>query len=110
MVTLNCKESMFTNQFKKFLVNLVIKRDSKHNFEVSCSNTNMRENIRIISAINKHDTLNILWNLFFSVNLFTEKHSSSMVDLVHDIFQMLNMLNITPTSMRTTLADNMPIS
>ncbi len=77
----------------------IIKANCEHNFQISSSHTHMSKHIWEISAVNKYNSLYICWDLFFSINFFTKKHSSSLVSLVHNFFQMLDMLNIAAATM-----------
>ena len=85
---------------------LLIEEDCQKNLEVSCSDTDVSQDIGIIRSIKDYDSLNVGRDFFLTSDFVDKKNSSLVIDVMHHIVEILYSRNITSASMRSSLRND----
>lgn len=89
---------------------LLIEEDCQKNLQISCSDTDVSQDIRIIRSIEDNDSLNVGWDFFLTGDFVDKKYSSLVIDVMHHIIEILYSCYVASATMGSSLRNDKPVS
>ena len=101
---------MLAGFLEKIVTSVFVEVDDKENFEISCTDTDVSQDIWVVTGVQNYDCLNVCWNFFLTGDLLDKENRSLGIGLVHNIPQDWHSFNIASATMCSTLTDDEPVA
>ena len=109
-LVLNIQNQMLSGESLQIIALRLIEKNCKKYLEVSSPDTNVCQDIWIITSIHYNNGLNIRRNFLLTSDFIDEKDASLLISFMHHISQSGHDLNITSGAMAPTLRNDQPVS
>lgn len=107
---LNAESKVLADESLEVFALSLVEQDGQKDFEVSGSDTDVSQNIWVVTGVHDDDGLDVGRHFFLSCDLVDQKHAPPLVSVVHHVSQSRHHFNVASRAVASALRNDEPVA